>query len=118
MDKYNRDYLIQIAKVCHEANKAFCETNGDDSQKSWIDAEEWQVDSVIDGVIHALDNPAVGPRQSHQNWYNKKKQEGWVFGEEKNTDEKTHPCMVSYSSLPDFQRKKDALFLAVIRSLA
>lgn len=30
-----------IARVCHEANKAFCAANGDHSQKTWEDAEVW-----------------------------------------------------------------------------
>ncbi len=31
-----------IAKVCHEANRAYCQTIGDNSQLAWEQAEEWQ----------------------------------------------------------------------------
>jgi len=29
---------MNIAKVCHEANRAYCESIGDNSQLSWEDA--------------------------------------------------------------------------------
>jgi hypothetical protein len=41
-----------------------------------------------------------------------------VYGEVKDAVAKTHPCMVPYDDLPEFQRKKDALFLAIVRVLA
>ena len=34
--------IKQIAKTCHEVNKAFCESIGDASQPSWNDAPQWQ----------------------------------------------------------------------------
>ncbi len=36
-----------IAPVCHQANKAWCEANGDYSQKDWHGAEGWQRESVF-----------------------------------------------------------------------
>ena len=84
----------------------------------WFSAPDWQRDSAIDGVTHALDNPNAGPEDSHQNWWAGKIADGWVYGEVKDPVAKTHPCMVPYSKLPEFQRKKDALFLAIVRALA
>jgi len=49
-----------IAKVCHEANKSWCEANGDTSQKHWEDAEPWQRSSALLGVQFRLDNPDAG----------------------------------------------------------
>jgi uncharacterized protein YodC (DUF2158 family) len=43
--------------------------------------------------------------------------EGWVYGETKDSEKKTHPCLVSYDELPEFQKKKDALFCAIVDSL-
>jgi hypothetical protein len=51
--------VLEIAKVCHEANKAWCEANNDYSQKSWDEAEHWQRDSAIKGVEFALANPII-----------------------------------------------------------
>lgn len=110
--------IEQIAMVCHEANRAWCSANGDFSQTSWFLALQWQCDSAIEGVEHALKYPEAGPEDSHQNWWAGKIADGWVYGEVKNHVAKTHPCMVPYAELPEFQRKKDALFLAIVRALA
>lgn len=46
-----------IAKICHQANKAWCEVTGDNSQKDWDEAEEWQRESAIKGVAFKIANP-------------------------------------------------------------
>jgi len=106
-----------IAKVAHEANRAYCETLGDFSQPKWEDAPAWQVDSAINGVKFHLDNPDAGDSASHDNWLKQKKEEGWIYGETKDPEEKTHPCMVPFDELPTAQQKKDALFRAIIHAL-
>jgi hypothetical protein len=110
--------VIIIAAVCQEANRAWCYLHGDDTQVPWNNAPTWQRESVIDGVKHALTNPDITPEDSHNNWMAVKVAEGWVYGEVKDPEAKTHPCMVTYDQLPEFQRKKDALFLAIVRALA
>lgn len=104
-----------IARVCHEANKAWCEAHGDLSQKPWGIADGWQRDSAIKGVQVALDGAT--PEQQHAAWCEDKLAAGWTFGEVKNADAKTHPCLIAYDRLPEMQKAKDALFGAVVRSL-
>ena len=114
------DYQIKvemIAKVCHEANKAYCETHGDTSQPSWDDAPDWQIESAKNGVDFKLQNPDVSPRDSHESWMKEKQETGWVYGEVKDPEKKTHPCMVDYAELPEFQRKKDLLFISIVNAL-
>lgn len=107
----------QIARVCHEANKGYCESIADNSQKSWDEAEQWQRDSAIKGVEFKLSNPNAAPSAQHDAWYNDKAKDGWVYGDVKDADKKTHPCMVSYEKLPIEQRRKDYLFQAVVNAL-
>lgn len=111
-------HIYSIAIVCHEANRAWCARNYDHSQPSWEDAQGWQRESAINGVEHALAFPDATPAESHMNWMDAKFDDGWFFGEVKDPVEKTHPCMLPYDDLPEFQRKKDALFLAIVRALA
>jgi hypothetical protein len=106
-----------IAKVCHDANRAWCIANDDHSQPTWDYAPDWQVNSAIDGVMHALKYPSATPEDSHQNWMADKIADGWVYGPTKDPEKKTHPCMIPYGMLPEFQRKKDALFLAIVNAL-
>jgi hypothetical protein len=114
---FNPDYLAKIAKVCHQANKAFCEANDDNSQKDWHEAEKWQRESAIKGVAFRINNPDAGHDAQHNSWMQEKVDAGWVFGEVKDAEAKTHPCIVPFEKLPKFQQQKDALFCAVVDSL-
>ena len=118
MNKANQFLLSneQIAQLCHEANKAYCESIGDMSQPEWEDAPQWQKDSAILGVESVIANPKTTPEQSHISWLNHKQSEGWVYGPEKDPAAKTHPCMVPYEQLPTSQRIKDYIFITVVNS--
>ncbi|WP_018865117.1 RyR domain-containing protein [Thioalkalivibrio sp. ARh3] len=105
-----------IARVAHEANRAYCLSIGDDSQPTWEDAPEWQRDSAVAGVIAHLERDLT-PEESHESWMRHKAEDGWVYGEEKDPEAKTHPCMVPYEQLPEEQQAKDALFSAVVSAL-
>ena len=102
-----------IAKICHEANSAYCVALGDPILP-W-DAVK---DSVIDGVNNFLNHPEITPEQSHDNWLIGKLLDGWIYGEVKDLSLKTHPCLVEYSKLPEAQKVKDQLFLSICRVLS
>lgn len=106
-----------IARVVHEANRAYCQTQGDYSQVEWDDAPDWQKASAIAGVEQIQRDPATTPEQSHESWLEMKRADGWHHGLVKNAEAKLHPCMVPYSLLPEAQQRKDALFGAVVRAL-
>ena len=112
-----KNYLIGIAKVCHQANKAYCESQGDLSQPDWADAPDWQAQSAINGVEFRLENPDAGPDATHNNWSAEKISDGWVYGDVKDAEKKTHPCLVPFDQLPLFQQKKDKLFSAIVDAL-
>ena len=107
----------QIAQVAHEINKAYCEAIGDNSQPSWENAPDWQKESAINGVNFHLSTPDAGPDASHNSWMKQKVESGWVYGEEKNPEEKTHPCIVPFEELSLSQQVKDHLFRQVVHSL-
>ena len=109
--------IISIARVCHQANKAWCEECNDFTQKSWEEAEQWQQDSAINGVKFRLENPDAPASAMHDNWSKEKLADGWVYGETKDIEKKTHPCLVPFEELPKFQQKKDKLFSAIVDAL-
>lgn len=111
------EYVINIATVCHQANKTWCEINGDFSQKDWDDAEEWQIRSVIKGVYFKLDNPNSSPDAQHNSWMEEKIAQGWIFGDIKDSEKKTHPCIVPFDQLPLFQQQKYMLFSSIVNVL-
>lgn len=105
-----------IARVAHEANRAYQIAAGDPAPSPhWDDAPGWQRDSAIDGVAKALSG--YTPEELHTSWCEHKRRDGWTYGDVKDAEAKTHPCLVPYHKLPDEQKVKDDLFSAVVNTL-
>jgi len=110
-------HIILIAMMCHAANKAWCDANDQPGQKSWEEADEWQRESAIKGVEFRLANPLASKDGQHNAWMEDKIANGWVYGEVKDAEAKTHPCIVPYDQLPEVDRKKDDIFCAIVDAL-
>jgi hypothetical protein len=108
---------VIAAFVAHEVNRAYCEHLGDDSQQPWSEAPQWVRDSALAGVVAHAERSDITPAQSHSLWMAHKQAEGWAYGEIKDENEKTHPCMVPYADLPEKERLKDKLFGAVVKAM-
>jgi len=108
----------KIAETCHEINRVYCEGIGDISQPKWKDAPEWQRESARKGVLFRMTNRNAGPSNSHENWLKDKIADGWVWGEVKDPELKTHPCIRPYRQLPKEQQVKDDLFCTLVKLLA
>jgi len=107
----------QIAQVAHEANRAYCESIGDRTQRPWAESEEWQRLSAINGVKFVVQNPHAMPAETHHNWFTEKQNDGWTYGPEKDVNNKRHPCMVPYKELPEHQKVKDTVFRSIVLGL-
>lgn len=109
--------IERIARVCHEVNRAYCATIGDETQPTWDMAPEWQKQSARDGVRGVLDGSITTPSQSHDSWLSAKEADGWKYGPVKDAEKKEHPCCVPYCDLPSEQKAKDAIFCAIVMHL-
>lgn len=109
---------IDIAHVCHDANRAYCRSLGEWSQPTWDEAPQWQRDSAVDGVLFHLANPDVTPEQSHENWMAEKVANGWIYGPTKDAEGRLHPSLRPYNQLPVSEQAKDHLFKAIVTALA
>jgi hypothetical protein len=109
--------IEQIAEIAHEANRAYCKVLGDFSQKSWDDAPKWQKNSIIEGVKVIFKDPDTSPEKQHNEWMEYKIADGWKYGVSKNSDTKTHPCIVPYDELPIEQKIKDYLRTSIVTCL-
>ncbi|MET8818443.1 RyR domain-containing protein [Streptomyces rochei] len=106
-----------IARVCHDANRAWQIVTGDPAPSPpWDEAPQWQRDSAVDGVRHALNG--ASPEQMHQAWCDFKAAAGWTYGPVKDAAARTHPCLVPYAELDPAQHRKDDLFVAIVRALS
>jgi hypothetical protein len=107
----------QIAEICHEVNRAICIAVGDYTHKCWKDAEEWEKESKAKGVRFAIENPHLGPKEQHQAWMQDRIMAGWTYGVRKDSEKKTHPCLLPYENLHRTHKIKDYVFLAIVRNL-
>lgn len=114
--------IFGIARICHDANRAYCLSIGDTSQPTWESAPDWQRTSAVNGVKAHLESLAAGiepdPAWSHKLWLKEKNATGWIYGPEENPAKKEHPCMVPFEDLPREQQLKDRLFAAIVKVLA
>lgn len=108
--------VTQMARTCHEVNRAYCESLGDRSQKPWHEAPADIQQSAKAGVLTFLASPQMTPEQQHAAWMRWKVENGWTWGPTKDVALKTHPNLQPYGDLPAWERVKDQLFQAVCRS--
>ena len=109
--------IEDVAKIIHQANKALCESQNDLSQKDYEEAEQWQKDSAIDGIKYFINNPNTPASALHQKWMDIKIADGWKYGEIKDAEKKTHPCILPFERMPRNQQAKDYMFIALCKAL-
>ena len=112
------DAIPLIAEVCHEANRAICESFNDLSLLSWDNAPQWQKKFSIAGVKFRLENPTRTLEQMHKSWMQQKLDDGWIYGIKEDKRLKTHPCLVDYEQLTPDQTVKDMVFWAIVDSMS
>jgi hypothetical protein len=107
--------VIEIAEICHEANRALQRQRGEIVNFAWENTSQELRNSAIDGVVSALGGRT--PEELHMDWVIERESNGWVYGDVKDFAKKTHPCLLPYDELPEDQRAKDRLFHAVVKAL-
>lgn len=116
LDPTDDQALEQVARVCHEANRALQQVLGDPQiSPSWEEASADQQDSTREGVQQVL--AGASAEELHESWCQHKLDRGWQYGHVKDESARTHPCLVTYDQLPAGQRAKDHLIRAVVNVL-
>lgn len=107
-ERPGNDLIELCARGAHEMNRAWCIFIGDNSQKPWDEAPDWQKASCRDGVLGILEGNT--PEQAHENWLRHKQATGWRYGKVKNEETKEHPAIMLYGDLPPEQKIKDQIY--------
>lgn len=106
----------QIARIVHEANSALQVIQNDCSPSKPWDCEDQDIKAnVILGVRNA--RHGMTPEQHHESWVADKKAHGWRYGADKDSEQKTHPCLVPFNQLPRYQQDKNRLFISIVNAL-
>jgi hypothetical protein len=110
--------VIDIAAAVHDANRRLQIAAGEDQPSPlWEEAPERQVRSGIAGVAYALAHPGVSAEQSHEAWYADMARKGYRPGPVKDDEARTHPAMRHWAELPESQRRKSRLLVAMVSAL-
>lgn len=110
------DTIEKVAELCHETNRAICESVGDFTQVPWAETPDYVKVSAEKGVSAVFADPNLTPEGLHAKWMSDKVADGWVYGPVKDASAKTHPCICDYSQLAPADKLKDIAFLNTVRS--
>ncbi len=105
--------IARMARVVHEAMRAWQAANGQAPAPPWSRAPKWMKDSSAESVEWRMANPDASPAAQHGQWVARKKAEGRAGALPK----RTLALMVPYRELPDYERRKDALVNAIVDAL-
>ena len=95
-----RTLAEDIARVVHAANRELQIVQGDPwPSPPWDDAPDYQCREAIDGVQMVLDTPDLTP-DAHTGVGDRMAADGWTYGEAKDEEAKTHPCMFRSPTCP------------------
>lgn len=104
-----------IAEIAYAVNNVYRRYNGESERDSWDKLPEAKKRNLINAVDSMLNYGSTWtPEVSHMNWLNEKIQDGWRYSNTEDEQLKLHPCIKPYYQLPDAQKKKDELFVAVV----
>ena len=109
--------IEEIARVCHEANRALQIANGEDPSPHWAASPNCQQNSCRAGVEEALGG--ADPETLFDRWAARRRALGWKYGPVRDEQRRTHPNLAGkWADLPPEQQVKDRLFCAIVAALA
>lgn len=107
--------LACAARAAHEANRTYAVALGEEPPPSWDDLPRDLRQSLLHGVLFVQQGATAC--QCHEEWMRHKLADGWRWAEEKSTANKTSPYLLAWPCLTEAQRRKDELFVTIVRSM-
>lgn len=74
-----------------------------------------RLESLLTGTLKMLEHPEYTAEDNHEFWEQCKKDQGYVYGPELDTVNKTHPSMVPYSELSEVEKRKDDMDVLMVK---
>ena len=109
-----KTFLETVARICYEANRAYCHALGDRSAEMWLVAPNETKASIKEGIEALMKNLSLTAEQAHEGWAAFKVKNGWKYGPKKNPARKEHPCLMPYDKLPESEKLKDYIFRGIV----
>lgn len=117
MEDKVRYSLEEIARVCHEANRAMQRNLNEPGRSMLWDLEsDFVKENTINGV--RLIRLGYSKEEMHAEWCERMQEGGWKWGPVKDRLKLEHPCLVAYRDLPSTQRHKTEVIRAIVVTLS
>jgi hypothetical protein len=104
----------QIAKVCHEVNRAYCQALGDNSQPPWKNASALKKSNTLQAVRNYILSISAETEKSRASAEAQEIVESWVNGPEKYPD---LGVTTRLGVLPPELQAREDMFVAVVRAV-
>ena len=66
-----------------------------------VDTTEVMLPEELESLVEQM------ARNVHEVWAKGRIEQGWTYGEERNDEKKTHPCLIPYEQLPEIEKEYD-----------
>ena len=66
-----------------------------------IDTSDVKLRAALEQLVEKMS------KNVHEVWSETRIQQGWTYGEQRNDELKTHPCLVPYEDLPEEEKEYD-----------
>ena len=66
-----------------------------------IDTSDIQLPDDLEMLVERMS------KNVHEVWAETRIRQGWTYGEQRNDDLKTHPCLIPYDELPEEEKEYD-----------
>lgn len=106
-----------IAQTAYAANRAYSRQYGDFSHPTWEDLPQTHQRALRRGVLDNLATPDVTPEENHERWMVDRLKDGWTYGTKRDQNARINPALVPWPELPVEQRRKNAMFQAIVGAL-
>lgn len=106
--------LAKIAEQAHAVNNVWTKEVGNETRPEWNTLSQEDKEHYIHAVSNAIDSKLYSPAEAHKQWSTWMLAQGWEHGEY-NRDEKKHPNLIPFEQLPESEKVKDILFIAVCK---
>ena len=114
-------YMIPNAELiglkCYNEYLKICKEY--DEKPTYPDTYPYLPSEYMNGLINQIkrllnSDEKQDAEKNHDDWCKARIADGWVFGEVKNAENKTHPSLIPYHQLPLPERVKNESFLKII----
>lgn len=109
------DVVDVTARLAHGLLSSYKEFHGQEVDPPYEELSEEKRNGLTNAVKAVLTNPNMTPEQEHNLWMEHMVQEGWQYGDQENSEAKTHPDIRPYGELDKVERYKDVLFVTLVK---